>query len=323
MQNDSRPSKIARRTFLGVGGAAALASPLRVLAAVGQASKSSAVKVEKGVVYGKGGDLDLHCDIYRPPAGTEKHMALIHLYGGGFRGGSIADLPDKVTPVTALGYVSIAAQYRLTGVAKFPAMLHDVKTAIRWARANATSLGIDPNRVAVVGYSAGGYLALAAAGTMNRPEFEGEGGNPKVGSELAACVAFYPRTEIGLDANGAAHILLPPGSDAAAHRAASPTTYVSQAFPPTILYHGLADMNIPPESSYHFLQLLREAKVPSELHTFDGVPHEFDTHPEFAQATAELTDFFLDRHVLHPRTYPPFGPGGGRGGRGRGSAAGG
>jgi acetyl esterase/lipase len=325
MQNNPGPSKIARRTFLGVGGAAALASPLRVLAAAGQAPDSSAVKVEKGVVYGKGGDTDLHCDIYRPPPGTEKRMALIHLYGGGFRGGSIADptLPGKVTPVTALGYVSIAAQYRLTGEAKFPAMLHDVKTAIRWARANATSLGIDPKRVAVVGYSAGGFLALAAAGTMNRPEFEGEGGNPKVGSELAACVAFYPRTEIFVEANGTPHILLPPGSDAAAHRAASPTTYVSPASPPTILYHGLTDMNVPPESSYQFLQLLREAKVASELHTFAGVPHEFDTHPEFAQATAVLTDFFLERHVLHPRTYPPFGPGGGRGGRGRGSAAGG
>jgi acetyl esterase/lipase len=152
MPNNPRSSHVTRRTFLAAGGAAAAASPLRAFAAGDQASNSSAVKVEKGVVYGKGGDMDLHCDIYRPPPGTEKHMALIHLYGGGFRGGSIADLPDKVTPVTALGYVSIAAQYRLTGVAKFPAMLHDVKTAIRWARANASSLGIDPERVAVVGY---------------------------------------------------------------------------------------------------------------------------------------------------------------------------
>jgi hypothetical protein len=45
------------------------------------------------------------------------------------------------------------------------------------------------------------------------------------------------------------------------------------------------------------------------LHTFAGVPHEFDEHPEFAEACAQLIDFFLDRHVLHPRTYPPFQPG--------------
>ena len=290
-----------------------MASSLRVFAAARQVSNSASVKVEKDVVYGRGGDTDLHCDIYRPPAGTEKHMALIHLHGGGFRGGSKADLPGKVTPVTALGYVSIGAQYRLTGVAKWPAQLQDVRTAIRWARAHATSLGIDPKRIAVVGYSAGGFFALAAAATMNRPEVGGECGSSKGAPELAACVAFYPRTEISPEANGSAHVLLPSGSDGAAHHAASPTTYVTAAFPPTILYHGLSDATIPPESSQQFLQLLRDAKVPSELHTFAGVPHEFDTHPEFAQATAQLTDFFLDRHVLNPRTYPPFGTGGGRG----------
>ena len=50
----------------------------------------------------------------------------------------------------------------------------------------------------------------------------------------------------------------------------------------------------------------------SELHTFTGVPHEFDMHPEFAESCAALTDFFLDRQVLHSRTYPPFAPGGAR-----------
>jgi hypothetical protein len=70
------------------------------------------------------------------------------------------------------------------------------------------------------------------------------------------------------------------------------------------------------------LQLLRKLNVASELHTFAGVPHEFDRHAEFAQATAQLIDFFLERHVLNPRTYPPFGPGGGgRGGRGTGGGA--
>jgi hypothetical protein len=57
-----------------------------------------------------------------------------------------------------------------------------------------------------------------------------------------------------------------------------------------------------------FLQKLRDAGVPSELHTFSGIPNEFDQHPEFAQACAELIDIFLDRHVLNPRTYPSFHP---------------
>jgi acetyl esterase/lipase len=275
-----------------------------------QAPSTSSVKIEKDVVFGKGGQTELHCDIYRPVAGITKRMALIHIHGGGFARGSKDGLADQIIPITSRGYVSIAAQYRLSGVAKWPAAIHDVKAAIRWTRANAGSLGIDTQRIAVVGHSAGGHLSLFAAGTANNSQFEGESGTPNVSTQLAACIAFYPVTEITPENWGPA--LLPPGSDEAAHRAASPTAYVSKTFAPTLLFHGLADVTVPPESSERFLQRLRDAGVPSELHTFSGVPHEFDQHPEFAQACAELIDFFLERHVLNPRTYPPFQPGGQR-----------
>ncbi len=258
-------------------------------------SNASGVKVEKDVVVGKGGDTDLHCDIYRPPAGTEKRMALVHFHGGGFARGSKDTLTGKATSITARGYVSIAAQYRLSGVAKWPRQIDDAKTHIRWVRANASSLGIDPNRIAIVGYSAGGHIALYTAAQAD--------------AELAACVAFYPQTDV----KNIAQALMPPGSDEAAISDASPITHIKAGYPPTLIFHGLSDVTIPPENSQRLLQVLRDAKVPSELHTFAGVPHEFDMHPEFREACAALTDFFLDRQVLHPRTYPPFAPGGGRG----------
>jgi len=271
-----------------MGGAAGLA-----LAQKNSGSANAAgIKVEKDVVVGKGGDTELHCDIYRPPAGTEKRMALVHFHGGGFARGSKDTLAEQVKPITARGYVSIAAQYRLSGVAKFPAPIEDAKTHIRWVRANASSLGIDANRIAIVGHSAGGHIALFTAG---QPD-----------AELAACVAFYPATQIPPAA-------MPPGSDERAMKDASPISHIKPGYPPTLLLHGLADVTVPPESSQQLLQLLRDAKVPSELHEFNGVPHEFDQHPEFAECCAVLTDFFLDRNVLHPKTYPPFAPGRGRG----------
>ena len=291
---------INRRAFIGMSGAAAFAGRV-------QAPDTKSVKIEKDIAFGKGGQTDLKCDIYRPPAGTGKRMGLIHIHGGGFARGTKDNMGGQIIPITSRGYLSISIDYRLNGVAKWPAPIHDVKAAIRWMRANASSLGIDPQRIAVVGHSAGGHLALFAAGTANRPEFEGDSGTPRAGTGLAACIAFYPVTVI--NAQSYAPALLGEGSDDAANRAASPTTYVGKGFAPTLLFHGLADVTVAPESSQRFLQLLRDAGVPSELHTFAGVPHEFDEHPEFAETCAQLIDFFLDRHVLHPRTYPPFQPG--------------
>jgi acetyl esterase/lipase len=284
---------MGRRTFVGVSGAAALGLPLAA-----QTSNTAGVKVEKDVVVGKGGDTELHCDIYRPPAGTEKRMALVHFHGGGFARGNKEALSMKVLPITARGYVSIAAQYRLSGVGKWPAQVEDAKTHIRWVRANATRLGIDPNRIAIVGYSAGGHIALYTASEAD--------------AQLAACIAFYPAT----DAKPYATALMPAGSDEAAIANASPVPHIKEGYPPTVVYHGLSDVTVAPESSQRLLGALRAAKVPSELHTFDGVPHEFDQHPEFAESCASITDFFLERHILHPKTYPPFGPPAGGGGRG-------
>jgi acetyl esterase/lipase len=298
----SKNVPLVRRKFLGVAGLGAAGLGMTGAAALAaQTSKepnAAGIKVEKDVVIGKGGDVDLHCDIYRPPAGTEKRMALVHFHGGGFARGSKDTLGGQIMPITARGYVSIAAQYRLSGVARWPAQIDDAKTHIRWVRANAGMLGIDPNRIAIVGHSAGGHIALYTAG---QPD-----------AALAACVAFYPQTDV----RNNAPVLLPPGSGDAEIAEASPLSHIKTGYPATVIFHGLSDVTIPPENSEHLLQVLRDAKVPAELHTFQGVPHEFDEHPEFAESCAALTDFFLEREILHPRTYPPFAPGGGRGGRG-------
>ena len=160
----SKKVPMVRRTFLRVGGAAALGHSLSSFRLAAQASNASGIKVEKDVVVGKGGDTELHCDIYSPPVGTGKRMALVHFHGGGFARGSKDTLASKLLPITARGYVSVAAQYRLSGVAKWPSQIDDAKTHIRWVRTNANLLGIDPNRIGVVGYSAGGHIALFTAG---------------------------------------------------------------------------------------------------------------------------------------------------------------
>jgi len=266
-----------RRRFLEAAGFAAAIPAFD--AAAGQASGTpGAIAVEKDVVFGKGGAMDLRLDLYRPPAGTSKRAATIHIHGGGFTGGSKETLNERIRPFAAHGYLAIAAQYRLLGQVSWPAMLDDVKAAIRWTRTNAEQLGVDPARIFLVGYSAGGYLALAANGTQNDPKFEGSGGSADAGTQVAACVAYYPV------ADG------PPSSTATA-------TYMTPTVSPTVLFHGVADTTVPIESSQRLFQLLREKKVPSEFHSFAGQPHIFDREPAFAVACAQLADLFIERNT--------------------------
>lgn len=298
--------EMTRRGFIGAALAGSAVPRLSAAAGQGPEPAQSKVAVESNVVFGKGGDMELKLDIYRPPAGvTQRQMATIHFHGGGFTGGNKESLAERVKPFAARGYVAIAAQYRLAGQAGYPALVHDAKAAIRWVRANAKTLSIDPQRIGVVGYSAGGYHALFTAGTGDRPEFEGNGGNAGVSTKVAVCLAYYPATNVPGN-------MLPAGSDDAAKKAANSTTYIAAGFPPTVIFHGMKDVTIPIQSSKRLVQQFQDAGVPVEFHAFEGVPHAFDSNPEFAVLSAQLADFFIDRHILSPRTYPPFGGGGRR-----------
>jgi len=309
--------KVTRRGFFQSAGIAAAVPVFGAIAAEAQQPAAPDPNVERDVVYGKGGDMELHLDIYRPPAGVAaKLMAVIHIHGGGFTAGSKTGVASSSRAFAGLGYVSIASQYRLAGQGKWPAQIEDAKAAIRWTRANASKLGIDADKIAIAGYSAGGLMALVAAGTADKPEFEGNGGNAGVSSKVAACASFYAAT-------GATANLFPDGTDRAVVAAAGAANFISPTFAPTIFLHGLGDTTIRPDSSIDFFQKLRAAGVKVDLHLFQGAPHAFETNnPDAALVSAQAANLFFDRLILNPKEYPPFGGGGGRGGaRGAGAGA--
>jgi acetyl esterase/lipase len=318
-------ARITRRNFVQASGALALAPALATVTAQAQPPPPDIgnLRAEKDIVFGKGGDMDMTLDVYRPPQGvTPKRMAIIHLFGGGFFAGNknAGYIINDAKALGNRGYTSVSANYRLQSQSLWPAQIHDVKAAIRWTRANAEKIGVDADKIAVAGYSAGGMLALLAAGTNDKPEFEGNVGTPGVSSKVNACIGVYPLASAqiarGLFGEG--------GATPEAIAAASPTTYIGPNFAPTIFIHGTADTTVLPQSSIDFFTKLHAANVPTALTMIQGANHAFDNGAlDAVEVMAQSIDLFLDRLFVNPKPYPSFGGGGGRRPGGGGGPGGG
>jgi acetyl esterase/lipase len=154
------------------------------------------VVVEKDVEYGKGGDVSLQLDLYSPKERTKPLPAVVFIHGGAWRSGSRQMYHYYCVKFAEHGYVAVTISYRLYRVAPFPAAVEDVKCAVRWMRANAEKLGIDPERIGVAGGSAGGHLSMMVAYAPDMPELEGAGGHADVSSRVQAVVNIYGPTDL-------------------------------------------------------------------------------------------------------------------------------
>lgn len=131
----------------------------------------------------------LHADVMRP-ADDKAYPALILVHGGGWNSGSKLNLRAIGSRIAAAGYVVIPIEYRLIPEQVYPAGLHDVKTAIRYVRSHASELGVDPNKIAVGGTSAGAQLATLVGVTNNEPTHEGNGEWKDTSSRAQAIVSI-------------------------------------------------------------------------------------------------------------------------------------
>ena len=150
------------------------------------------VTIKDDVLIGKAGDRDLLGDLFLPPENDPKKPAIVVIHGGGWMEGDKTQLRGYGILLSRMGFVCLCASYRLSQEAKWPSHIEDVKCAIRYLKANAEELGIDPDRIGVTGNSAGGHLALMCA--SNDSNLEGQGGNQDFDSKIKAICAVYPPT---------------------------------------------------------------------------------------------------------------------------------
>ncbi len=258
-------------------------------------------RIERDLVYGRTPQQELKLDLYLP-AQEGAAPVVVWVHGGAWRTGSKARTPAE--RLVARGYAVASIEYRLSGVAKFPAQIEDCKAAVRWLRGNAAKYDLDPERIGAWGSSAGGHLA-ALLGVQNDDP----------ASRVQAVVDFYGPTELlKMDAQGSAFSHDAPDSPesqliggpiqqhAERTRLANPVSYVSRGDPPFLIVHGDRDYTVPVGQSRVFYDALRAAGVPAKLEIVPGAGHGFHNGPYIDP----LVDAFLDQHLKTARTPRPL-----------------
>ena len=225
-------------------------------AAVGQTAQ-----VQKNLTYSTSGQkLDL-CK----PTGERRETALIFIHGGGFSSGNRNAMLGYCKLLAQGGFPSVTISYRLTSQGHaFPAALQDVSSAVLWLRGNAKTLGINPTKIVLIGYSAGGTLAMSAGLGKN----SGIAGVVSAAgiSDFATVRASTPHAKLRQDID--AYLGAAPAA------AASPISQVSKGDPPVLIFHGKTDNLVPIAQSVQMAKRLKSKGVKVLFRAFDKAGHE-------------------------------------------------
>lgn len=152
-------------------------------------SPSKAVTEVRNLVYGRVGGRELHIDAFTPSAVKKKPTpAVIIIHGGGWRSGNRAQHIPLAQHLAALGYASFTVEYRLSTEALYPAAVNDIKWAIQWLHTNAKRFNINPDKITVLGFSAGGQLAALVGMTSGLNKFDALNSNKEYPSSVQAVI---------------------------------------------------------------------------------------------------------------------------------------
>lgn len=231
--------------------------------------------------------------------------------------GTTAGNKDEFDPLIRLlasyGYVAVSVGYRLTPAHKWPAQIKDAKCAVRYIRANASQLGIDPENIGAIGDSAGGHLALLLALMDGSGPFDDGGGNPGPSSKVNAVVNLFGPTEFPSwqpRPLGMADIRRGFGESfddllvdfvgtadrtAAVMKEVSPVTYIDAGDPPVLTFHGDKDPLVPVDQARVLHDALDKAGVPNRLVVVEKAAHGWGG--EKYENTLRLTREFFDKHL--------------------------
>jgi acetyl esterase/lipase len=281
----------------------------------GEQTPPEALEVMQNVVYAEVDGRELHLDVYRRQQGVETDPAglpaVVVVHGGSWSGGSKGEFSAMSRTLAQNGAVVFDIEYRLASAdTLFPAQIADVKCAIGWVKDNAQTYGVDPQRIALLGRSAGGQLALLAAYAPGHPLLQP---SCKVrDTTVQAVISFYAPVDLawGYDHPSRPDIINSqatlrnylggtPRTDANVYRLASPTEHVTSSSPPTLIIHGGFDRIVGAQHAHFMTKALERSQVPHRLLILPWANHGFDfaSNGWGAQISESLIREFLQAHL--------------------------
>ena len=261
------------------------------------AKLAQAIEPTRKVIYRKSGDQGLALDVFHPTGWqkTDKRSCFVSIHGGGWTSGTPRSMYAFTDHCAKLGMVAISVQYRLYKPGTEVTVIEcvkDARAAVRYVRAHAAELGIDPQKIIVNGSSAGGHLAVATA-LFDRLEHEEE--DPKVSCTPQALVLFSPVIDTSEEGYGHAKVL--------DHwQELSPAHQVRPGMPPTLQLHGTADTTTPFKGAQKFETAMKQAGNRIELVAVEGAQHTYMfKDPALYEASLKQIDaFFASLGFLSP-----------------------
>lgn len=264
------------------------------------AGAAADVEVQKDVVYGTGAGENLLLDLATPKGLDHPVPLILWIHGGAWQGGNKGEFEGLIRESARAGYVAASINYRLAPKHVFPAQIEDCKCAVRWLRANAEKLHVDPQAIGVVGSSAGAHLAMMLGAMDPSDGLEGNGGSSEASSRVQVVVSYAGPTNLRAAYPDVSKPLLatflggPQGEKEDAARAASPITYVNSGDPPMLLIQGTKDPLVPYEQAFEMAEALTKAGVTGRVELLLGEGHGWPKeHARVMRATYD----FLNRYL--------------------------
>lgn len=259
------------------------------------------IEAMKDITYKRIDEVDLQLDIYRQKGLKTPAPTLVFIHGGAWKKGKRQDYLPYLIDYAKKGYVTVTVSYRLSNVAKFPAAAQDVNCGIKWIKQHAADYGIDPDRMALIGGSAGGHLSLLLGyggdDTLFNQDCE-EGPDSKVKAiidlygPVDLTTPYAITTEQVLSFMGAAYEEIPK-----MYEHASPNTFITPDDPPTLIFQGTIDSLVPVSQSDSLESWLQQVGVPVDYHRLKGWPHTMDAAREVNEYCQFYIDTFLKKYL--------------------------